>query len=118
MLLCLFHLSCFLLEPSRPSLMVSAIVLQAEKLAAAAGYFDATWKKFQEALDILPEADKGKKLKPIQVTHVQSTLCPARPWPSMHCWTITNAASRASCSGARPKDTLLVAWLCLRGPLR
>lgn len=84
MLLCRVLLSSFLAGPPAPPLMVSAVVLQAEKLAAAAGYFDATWEKFQEALDILPEADKGKKLKPIQVTHVQFTLCPTRPWPSMH----------------------------------
>ncbi|EIE21525.1 hypothetical protein COCSUDRAFT_66932 [Coccomyxa subellipsoidea C-169] len=36
------------------------------KLKAAQPYFERTWAKFQEALDQLPEADKGKKLKPVQ----------------------------------------------------
>lgn len=40
---------------------------QEGKLKAAQPYFDRTWAKFQEALDQLPEADKGKKLKPVQV---------------------------------------------------
>lgn len=42
--------------------------LQGKKLSAAQPHFDATWKKFQEAIDVLPEEDKGKKLKPIQVS--------------------------------------------------
>jgi len=43
-------------------------VLQEKKLSAAQFHFDATWQKFQEAIDVLPEEDKGKKLKPIQVS--------------------------------------------------
>ncbi len=73
--------------------MVSVVVLQAEKLAAAADYFDATWEKFQEALDTLPEADKGKKLKPIQVSYVDAPSAQQDLWPSMHCWILTEAAS-------------------------
>ncbi len=41
--------------------------VQAEKLKVAQPFFDRTWAKFQEALDQLPEEDKGKKLKPVQV---------------------------------------------------
>ena len=44
-------------------------MLQAEEaVCKAQSHFDATWKKFQEAIDVLPEEDKGKKLKPIQVS--------------------------------------------------
>ena len=42
-------------------------LLQAEKLSKAQAQFDATWKKYQDAIDVLPEEDRGKKLKPIQV---------------------------------------------------
>ena len=41
---------------------------QEKKLGNAQPHFDATWKKFQEAIDVLPEGDRGKKLKPIQVS--------------------------------------------------
>ncbi|BDA44746.1 probable protein CLMP1 [Coccomyxa sp. Obi] len=40
--------------------------ITAEKLKVAQPFFDRTWAKFQEALDQLPEEDKGKKLKPVQ----------------------------------------------------
>ena len=43
-------------------------MLQEKKLGKAQPHFDATWKKFQEAIDVLPEGDRGKKLKPIQVS--------------------------------------------------
>ena len=43
-------------------------LLQEKKLGKAQAHFDATWKKFQEAIDVLPEGDRGKKLKPIQVS--------------------------------------------------
>ena len=47
-------------------------LLQVEKLSKAQPQFDATWKKYQDAIDVLPEEDKGKKLKPIQVRSVKS----------------------------------------------
>lgn len=37
-------------------------------------FFDRTWAKFQEALDQLPEEDKGKKLKPVQVRSMPRAL--------------------------------------------
>ena len=43
-------------------------MLQEKKLGKAQLHFDATWKKFQEAIDVLPEGDRGKKLKHIQVS--------------------------------------------------
>ena len=46
-------------------------MLQEKKLGKAQPHFDATWKKFQEAIDVLPEGDRGKKLKPIQVSILQ-----------------------------------------------
>ena len=46
-------------------------MLQEKKLSKAQPHFDATWKKFQEAIDVLPEGDRGKKLKPIQVSILQ-----------------------------------------------
>ena len=42
--------------------------MQERRLGKAQPHFNATWKKFQEAIDVLPEADRGKKLKPIQVS--------------------------------------------------
>ena len=42
-------------------------ILQAAKLSKSQQHFDATWKKYQQAIDVLPEEDKGKKLKPLQV---------------------------------------------------
>lgn len=56
--------------------------LQADKLKAAQPHFDATWAKFEEAIDQLPEEEKGKKLKPVQVllifhkTHHKQTAAP------------------------------------------
>lgn len=55
------------------------LLLQAEKLSKAQPQFDATWKKYQDAIDVLPEEDKGKKLKPIQVRlcwSPETTLAP------------------------------------------
>ena len=48
--------------------------VQADKLKAAQPFFDRTWAKFQEALDQLPEEDKGKKLKPVQVRTMPKAL--------------------------------------------
>ena len=62
--------------PCVPSLTVYHA--QAEKLEGARGHFDGAWAHFQEALDKLPEEDRGKKLKPVQVpAHEASTLAPA-----------------------------------------
>ena len=47
-------------------------MLQEKKLGKAQPHFHATWKKFQEAIDVLPEGDRGKKLKPIQVSILHS----------------------------------------------
>lgn len=51
----------------RLDVRVGDVLVQEAKLKAAQPYFERTWAKFQEALDQLPEADKGKKLKPVQV---------------------------------------------------
>lgn len=52
--------------------------LQAEKLEGAQGHFEAAWAHFQDALDQLPEEDRGKKLKPVQV----GAPHPAAPQPA------------------------------------
>ena len=42
------------------------VIAQAEGLEGAKGHFEHTWAHFQEALDKMPEAERGKKLKPVQ----------------------------------------------------
>ncbi len=34
---------------------------------AAEAYFDLAWKRFEEAEALIPEADRGKPMKPMQV---------------------------------------------------
>ena len=58
-------------------------MLQEKKLGKAQPHFDATWKKFQEAIDVLPEGDRGKKLKPIQVSILQ--ILPANSYGCVCC---------------------------------
>ncbi len=46
---------------------------QAEGLEGAKAHFERTWAHFQEALDQIPEAERGKKLVPVQA---RSPPCP------------------------------------------
>ena len=52
--------------------------MQEKRLGKAQPHFNATWKKFQEAIDVLPEADRGKKLKPI----LEAPRSAAQPIPA------------------------------------
>lgn len=49
------------------SLRVALGKLTKEKLAKGEPLFQKTWAKFQEAIDMLPEEEKNKPLKPQQV---------------------------------------------------
>ena len=77
-------------------------MLQEKKLGKAQPHFDATWKKFQEAIDVLPEGDRGKKLKPIQVSILRMLLKTPFGW----------------CAVAGPQLSVLLVVRRFHSPLR
>ena len=48
-------------------LKVRAARAQPKDMDAAEAYFDLAWKRFEEAEALIPEADRGKPMKPMQV---------------------------------------------------
>lgn len=42
---------------------------------AAEAHFDRAWKRFEEAEALIPEADRGKPMKPIQVWSASCSAC-------------------------------------------
>ena len=72
--------------------------LTKEELAQGEPLFQKAWAKFQEAIDMLPEAEKNKPLKPQQVSFW--------PWQHVHqaLLRIPSCRGSATCGGGLLQD--------------